>query len=461
MAHAPPARQSEIVNSVTVTEELVRRPQAAESAPQSAFHFSSEADLEIRHHELVFGFTEPQSYVGVGRPGAPSERGFSSFNGLIPPSSSSQEDFMDSLYLIGYNRHTYNPLDKLEPKNGMSVTRFGVVYTDYDMVKQDAYPGDTLVWTVPPLPSLAEPGELTNYGLSSERGKTKLIGSVEPYDSSHVADYMANMFETMMSRESGVYDLGLEALEAGYGKHVSSAAQGALALRHFALFAPLQAVSALQERGIVKIQTPSEHQREQLLTLFEGDQIDATQLKRELGNIQKTDVEQGINTEYRMYTVSNDGATVELQDMLAPTATQSQEFFHSDAHLLDRPAAQIRQTREDQQGRLLFLAQLLGGVGAKASPAVRDGVIYSIFNEWTASAENGTEMFLPRFDEYMQRHDSPLARAYKRRAMTAPAKFAEAFNQAKRGYERRIVGKSLSFARGGKQNAKINFLLNR
>jgi len=265
------------------------------------------------------------------------------------------------------------------------------------------------------------------------------------------------MFEIMMSRDRGVYNMSLDLLESGSNKRVSAEAQGALALRHFSLFAPLQAIAALQERGMIKIMTPDEWEREQLIKKFmETDRANADQFKQKYNNVTQTSINRGTNLEYRIPEQDQANA-----GMVAPVTERAQDFFRQNAHRLNQSPAKMQEERATEQERLLFLAERLGAIGSNVKQQVRDGVIFSIYNEWLASAANGTEQFIPRLDEYLQRTNSPLARTYTRRAMQSPSLFAEAFNRAKFNYDRRIVGKSLSFAMGGRKNEKIDFLLNR
>jgi len=410
--------------------------------------------------ELVFGFTRPRNLHGANRPGITSESGFTSFNGLVPTQAASKEDFMDQLYLIGVGRTNYNPFDKQQPRNGIAVTRtLGPMRVAYDMVPTSAYPGDLMVWTIPGYPGddfLMAGGQ---FGLSTNRPRSKLIGYLEPYDPSYVGDYFAILFETMMSREDGVHDFPPGAT----GKHLPTRYQAALALRQFSLLAPLRVIDTLQNRGLLTINTPYEKHRQELINTFlndgstpEGFDNSRTGLNQAIASLLPTDPTHDLNTSYMRGGVGGNGPQAE--DAIT---TRERTYFVGDMHREDTLSRDEKKAlRIQEQKNVLFLGQLLGAIGSegKSSLAVRDDVLMSIYAEY--AGDSGYEEYFPNMQDVAQQSGSPLAVEYVVGTMEAARHLSTAITEAKHSYERRIGARAISYATGGgEMNETVNVYL--
>lgn len=460
----PPARQNEIVTPIQVAD-LESRYNNRSRLSKASYPITSPDELEIKMEELVFGFTRPRNLTGANRPGITSERGFTSFNGLVPTAAAGIEDFMDQLYLVGVCRTNYNPFDKQQPRNGISVTRtLGPVRVAWDMVPKTAYPGDLLVWTVPGYPGDKHLMPGGQFGLSSKRPRSKLTGYLEPYEPARVGDYFQRVFEHMMSDTDGVHDLppnsSIKGLPPNY--------QAALAMREFSLFAPLRAIDILQNRGLLTINTPAERQRQQLIDRFLEDGTtpngfaDTRQgLNEALATVSETDPTD-VRGNNRYMSGGGPGGGMQAEEAIT---TKDRSYFASDQHRdPELTAAQKDRLRLREQKNVLFLATLLGAIGDTStgnmtSMAVRDDVLLGMYGEF-ASDSLGTTAYFPNMIDVAQEKGSPLARQYVEGAIYAPRQLSAALNEAKHAYERRICARSLSYAKGGGQlDEKANVYL--
>lgn len=476
----PPLEQASIVTPARVTnleKRLNNRGRMERNKDLRNYPLQDSDELVLKQGELVFGFRQRATVsLTAGRPGISSESGFTSFNGIVPVNATTEEDFADEIYLLGYCRTNYDPFNKLTPKNGVAVTRaLGPVQVAYDMSHNAAFPGDLMVWHLPGFPG--EPGNDASpgmqYGRSGNRPPTKLIGRLEPYDPAYVADYLANIYETMMSDEDGVYSVSSNAVDGndafsggggGGGGAMPARFKAALALRQFTLFCGLRTIETLQRRGMLKILTPYEYDRQrlldQLLAQVQEQQRGGAGLNQNVGalnpdivetlgairELRPTDVTTGEKTRY-----VESGEEGGVAQQRSPIMTANSLYFTSGMHRKGMTTGQVTEAKQKEQLNVLFLAHTLGAVGNEPVLPIRDDVLHSVYPQYAMDALNadGGYAFTPDMDEVARKTGTPMASEYVRKAFDAASKLAATMTAAQHSYERRIAAKALTHGRGG------------
>lgn len=456
-----PRSQAEITSNVRPDPSIASRmTNSANGGPR--YPITGPSELAFKRGELAIAFRRPQTAKAAQRPGRSSECCFTSVNGLSLAHMDTPQDLLDSIYLVGSCNTDYDISDPTQPQNDLAVTRFGVVPTEYDMAGVPAYPGDLLMLNLPAFPG--KDGLMGGkYGLSNRRPRNKLVPFFTPLDYTRTTDFMQVVFETMMSENAGVQGKSLDMLEKRAGKNLSAREQAALAMRQSTLFTQLQGINVLTKRGLAKIITPSEMEKDRavaalLAALAAGDnKEDAyTAYTTALGKITETDVTRGTGMEY-LTPASPIGRGNRLYATM-PMTTQKHLFFKNNMHRMELSPNERMAARLKEEKDLLFLAHMAGAVGNAPRMAVQQDLLFSAYPQYATTA-------LPR-DDYMpdmrvtsDRTNSAYPRQYVKRSILAASMHAETHSYAKHCVDRTVNALSLSYSEGRKENDMLDVIL--
>lgn len=452
-----PVPQAQVTSNIGIDPDLYKRMKRQGMRTKARIYpVTSEEDLAIKRHELVFGLCNQPNTLAGHRPGRSTEFGFTSFNGLSLEEYAFPEDLANNIYLIGAALGNHEPNSREQVNNDLAVMRFGVVDIAYDMVNKICYPGDILIWQPPEFPDEIT-GQARQLGSSNQRPPSKLLGSLTPFNPVLITDYFVGVFERMMSGTKGVYGLSLGAFNSGLTKKgLSADDEAALALKQFSLFGGLQTIYCLMTRELLKIMTPEAHEHERAVTNLNQVLDSGTDLDRDLLDAIRTyrDTRAAI-VETDPIARTNMNYRTENREHEVPVLTAPSSYFKEGVNMVHLSVEERYAIQKRDHNALLYLAKVLGAIGSKedVSLIVQEDVLYHIFCQFAMTSLNDPS-FAPKF---VVKH--PLAVEYAERALYAPKLLGEAMASLIHAMNRRIAGIALTFGEGRRQNERVDVFM--
>lgn len=255
----PITTQGEITRNLTVNPaEFKQRVTNASTNPDMVYPGGSdEANLKVDKGGLLFSWTTPK-HAAQRRVGQSQIEIFQSFNGLFHGDVEGEDELNDKMWFAGVNKVDYMPLSSQEIPNGVAAIGFGsttIAYTG----NVDVYPGDELVWEVPPIHT-----KTTEYAPPRFTGQpaTKLTAIIKPLDWKDLEYQVSDTFYTMITRgDKGVLDRHINELKNFTIKR-SRKKTAALAMKKHIIMTAMRSIESLVNRGIIVINTPEKDQRD-------------------------------------------------------------------------------------------------------------------------------------------------------------------------------------------------------
>lgn len=423
-----------------------------------AYPLGEKINLDTKEGGLAFSWRRPLNSAPKTR-GARMPPAFETLNGLQWGQWQGGEREMEAnMIFMGVFKSTKRTLDPTDPKIGVAAYTFGATSFNIRSNTQAIHPGDELTFEV--VPFHTRRGEVVQNSHASY-ARDALVPIINPINWGRITYYLENLFEMMFSTDphNGVYNMGNDRLDHGpriAGKGLNPDQRAAIALRKSTSFTVVRGLEALALRGLVKVMTPANRQREAIM--MRALRANAG-LLAEYQAVAETNVLTQQNVEYEPPAGARN---VPRQGDVA--VSESHAHFKHGLHLQAQATAEdttIAALRKRHQLEVLYLAATTGTVETtlKKKP-VQNDVLMSVFGRFSAQMHTSRVFSTSVAELATDAPNHPILRAYVNGSEDFTSEFHQLVHEGGQAIRRTIIGLALSYVPVGVKNGKCDIAVN-